>query len=397
MSSDPLFPGTRELIAPAYQFLIENLISHKIVAEYSFSNVSYNNIISDIGKFQGKVALTPEVMLQSPWTTLSPGINGIWVLRNNSPVWAGIIDSVDYDENSNVASVTAFTYEYWYTMRNQTRDINVKNMDQFDIARLYVNTNNSSSVMNIEVDSRMSGVKRERNAYAYELNTIDDELSRLASLENGFDYRIIPYRDQETSELKKKLTFGYPVITTNTESNTTFIFESNRNVTNVSLSMSLADSAVRVYGIGEGEGTSQKVAIADDTELLAKGYPRYEASISAKNVKEYSTLVSHVHRELQSARLPQTEIKLTARGSDDPYIGSFAPGDWLRLRLDNQWFGNKSNGVFDDTFRVTDIKVTVTDRSQETVDLTFTGHGVSDKLSIRDSSIDVYVPPTDGA
>lgn len=392
MSSEPLFPGTRELIAPEYTYLIEDLKTGSIVAEYNFTGVTYNNMVNGIGKFSGKTALTRETMKQDPRNTLVAGMNGIWVMRNNYPVWCGIIVDCDMDQNKNIVSIKAVTYEYWFSRRIQIKDINVKSTDQLDIARMYVNSGDAAKVMRIEVDSTTtSPIKRERNAYAYELNTIEDELSRLSKLIDGFEYRIIPYKDVSTGKLYRKLTFGYPTLTTNTEKNTSFVFESNRNLTNITVSTSIDDSALRVYGIGEGEGESQKVAIADDTELLAAGYPRYESSLSAKSVKEYSTLVSHVTNALTDMRAPITEIKVTARGSDDPYVGSYHPGDWIRLKVDNLWF---PTGL-DEVFRVTNIDVKLTDRGQETVDLTFKGHGVRDKLVAAQSSMDVYVPPDD--
>lgn len=392
MSSEPLFEGTRELIAPVYTYEIEDLATNKIVAEYNFSGVSYNNIISGIGKFKGKTALTSEVMKQNPRKTLVPLFTALHVLRNNDPIWSGIIVDLDIDEISNTVSITAFTFEWALDNRNQMRDINVKNVDQLDIARMYVNSGGAADAFNIEVDTTtLSGFKRERNAYAYELNSIYDELSRLSNLINGFDFRIIPYRDTETSVIKRKLHFGYPTLTTNSEDNTSFLFESNRNARNVKISMSGEHSALRVYAIGEGEGEGQKVAIADDIDLINSGYPRYESSLSAKNVKVYDTLVSQARSELERVRVPITEIKMTARGSTDPYVGSYAPGDWIRLRIDNAWF---PEGL-DDVFRVTNIEVKLEDRGLETVDLTFTGHGVRDKMVIQDSTQEVYVPPKD--
>ncbi len=85
------------------------------------------------------------------------------------------------------------------------------------------------------------------------------------------------------------------------------------------------DAASRVYAIGEGEGTTQKVAIADDVSSIEAGYPRYEKSASYKGVKVHSTLVSHAHSLLEENRNPLTDISITIRGNDDPYVGSTLP------------------------------------------------------------------------
>lgn len=389
MSSDPLFPGTRDLTYPEYTFVVEDLRTNKIVAEYPLSNVKYNNVIKKFGKFSGKFGLTPFVMKQDPLRTLVTGNHGIYVLRNYHPVWCGILYETEYDEGSNTVSLSAETYETWYERRIQTRDINVKNMDQLDIARLYVNSGGASDAMGIEVDGKLSGFKRERNAYAYELNTIWDELLRLSNLINGFDFRIIPYREAGTGKLKKKLTFGYPELSNNTPENPAHLFESNRNIIDSKVNISSYDSALRVYAIGEGEGESQKVAIADDSAALAEGFPRYEISASYKGVKEHSTLVSHAQSLLQENRNPLVSVSVTVRGNDDPYVGSYVPGDWVRLKLDNVWFPEG----FDRVFRITEVTVNLDNTGLETVDLEFTGPLIRDNIIVKNSTMNVYVPP----
>lgn len=390
MNSDLLFPGTRDLSYPEYSFVVEDFRTNRIVAEYPLKSVKYNNLIKGVGKLSGKVALTPEIMKQNPRKTLETGIHGIYVLRNYDPVWAGILQVTQYDEASNTVTITANTFENWFNSRILTRDVNVKNVEQLDIARTYVTSGGTTSAMNIEVDDyTVSGFKRERNSYAYELNTVWDELSRLSNLLNGFDFRIIPYRDKDSSKLKRKLTFGYPYLSSNTEDSPSNIFESNRNIISSKVTFSSDDSAMRVYTIGEGEGTTQKVAIADDTEALAAGYPRYEKSASYKGVKVQSTLVSHAQSILQESRNPIVDISIKVRGNDDPYVGDYAPGDWVRIKLDNIWFPDG----YDNTFRITDLEVNLEDTGLETVSMGFSGPFIRDKMVIRDSSQNVYVPP----
>lgn len=389
MSSESLFPGTRDLSFPEYNFVVEDLRTNKIVAEYPLMGVKYNNAIKTVGKFSGKIGLTPEIMKQNPRKTLETNNHGIYVLRNYEPVWAGILKESAYEEASNSVTISAVTYESWFDTRILTRDINVKNVDQLEIARQYVTSGGAAEAMGIEVDSRMSGFKRERNSYAYELNTIWDELNRLSNLINGFDFRIIPYRDANTSKLKKRLTFGYPILTTNTENTPAYLFESNRNIIDSKVKFTSDDAASRVYAIGEGEGTSQKVAIADDAESIAAGYPRYEKSASYKGVKVHSTLVSHAHSILEENRNPLTDISVTIRGNDDPYVGSYAPGDWVRIKLDNIWFPEG----YDRTFRITEVAVSLSDSGQETVTMDFSGPYIRDNMVIKDSTQSVYVPP----
>lgn len=390
MNSESLFPGTRDLTYPEYQFVVEDLRTNRIVAEYPMKSVKYNNLIKGIGKCSGTIPLTPEVMKQQPRRTLETGKHGIYVLRNHEPVWAGILLDLDFDERANTATVTANTFEHWFTRRILTRDVNVTNVEQLDIARTYVNSGNAAAAMNIEVDNEtMSGFRRERNSYAYELNEISDELDRLSNLINGFDYRIVPYRDEKTSKLKRKLMFGYPYLTTNTEDNPSNIFESNRNIIDTKVQFSSNDSAMRVYAIGEGEGTTQKVAIADDIESIEAGFPRYEISGSYKGVKIHSTLVSHAHSMLAENRNPIATITVTVRGNDDPYVGSYSPGDWVRMKIENIWFPEG----YDRTFRITDIEVTLDDTGKEEVSMKFTGPHIREDLLVKDSTQSVYVPP----
>ena len=76
------------------------------------------------------------------------------------------------------------------------------------------------------------------------------------------------------------------------------------------------------------------VATADD--LLDLGWPLLD-SMEGDNVTDKTKLFNRAEKNLYEDRPPYGEFSVVVNGSLDPNIGSYSPGDWCSLILDDEF------------------------------------------------------------
>jgi hypothetical protein len=128
------------------------------------------------------------------------------------------------------------------------------------------------------------------------------------------------------------------------------VFEYPGNVQNVSMAESAQDSATRVFVVGNnsdlGPGASARYSASSDTELLNAGWPildRVEkiewplVGVNMINVDNWGNYDSEADMEktaerfLRESRPPVGDFIITVNGSLSPEVGTFDPGDWCSL------------------------------------------------------------------
>jgi len=97
-----------ETLAPSYRYLLTDLVTNTVIAELPFSGVVYGRALNSAGSFSGS---TPVILGKTNgydlYDSTMPGQTGLYVLRNNTCVWGGIIWTRNYDLTSRALQVTA--------------------------------------------------------------------------------------------------------------------------------------------------------------------------------------------------------------------------------------------------------------------------------------------------
>lgn len=359
---------TEEFINNVYSYVLTDLRDNSIISELPFRGVSYEKNVSKSGTADLSLIINDETIELNPNAFTYPGRVGIYIYRNDQVMWGGYITKRVYDSSNRNLRVTAKSFEEYFYRIIQRKDINLTNTEQLTIARKIITDNNANKDVLISLDTTtMSGVRRERNMYAYEFKTVGEELERLSSLLNGFDWNVEVTADPTTREVNRSLSFYYPT-KGKSQANTDLIFEFPGAIRDFTISDDAENGANILSGIGAGEGDEQlSYTKVDPTQATAK-YPRLEETVSYKSVSEESTLRSHVESDLKKLLSPVTVIEVTLRGDGEGEheVGTYDVGDWARFRIDDPFLPEP----IDQFHRITGFKVSVEDNSGlETVTL----------------------------
>lgn len=208
------------------------------------------------------------------------------------------------------------------------------------------------------------------------LINLGEHLDKYSNLQNGFDYRIdcsietvggvqqfkktfvliprIPtsYTDYITSnplapgEYAPPSAFGADLLT----------FEYPGNISNVTLEENAENSATRVFVVGNSEGaganSSPRYSAAVAGDLLAAGWPIYDAvekqsspleSGNNVNIEKWGNfqIEDYLHetaaRFIEETKPPMGEYSITINGSIDPVVGTYNPGDWCQIVINDEF------------------------------------------------------------
>jgi hypothetical protein len=185
-------------------------------------------------------------------------------------------------------------------------------------------------------------------------------------------------RDTDGSP-RKVLSLGYPTLGRSQKA-TGIVLEYPGNVVDYDWSRLGSSLATTVYAIGgTPEGTSTSAdedntlrSQADNTALIAAGWPVLESDVSFTDVTEQSTLDAHALGEA-TVRSGIVVVPTLHLYGDDPPLTSYMVGDSVRVRItDDSFGGNPDAPAVDQIARITKITVVVPDDGnveQVTVDL----------------------------
>ena len=200
--------------------------------------------------------------------------------------------------------------------------------------------------------SSLSGTDTRNTTYrGYELRSVGKELDEYSDIVDGFEYRIDCSYDAVTNSFRRQFVF-LPINLPNPPAAgqvaplsrygaDQIVFEYPGNINEVSISESAENSATRFFVVGNigdlGSDISQPYAAATDTELLNAGWPILDGTASQNDIYDEDTLYSYARRYLSEFRPPMSDIDINVNGSIDPVVGTYAPGDWCAIIIDDEF------------------------------------------------------------
>jgi hypothetical protein len=144
------------------------------------------------------------------------------------------------------------------------------------------------------------------------------------------------------------------------------IFEYPGNISTVSLSENAENAGTRMFVTadngGSGSESSPRYSAATDTELLANGWPILDATekvdwsaspVDMINVDDWGNydierdLYNTATRYLKQSRPPMGEYSITINGSLDPVVGSYNPGDWCQVIINDDFIAERLNSYLE--------------------------------------------------
>lgn len=268
-----------------------------------------------------------------------------------------------------------------------------------------------------------------------DLQNLGDHLELYSNNVNGFDYRIDCSVDYDSNGNKIfKRTFVIVPITPITYTEylatlpnnklapgqyappaafgaTRLSFEHPGNIENITLSESAENSATRMFVVGDnndlGSTASALYSAAADNDLLKAGWPLLDRSEKAtwpiySNVLSYTPNIDNwgnydaeadfyltAQRYLYESKPPQGDFIVRVDGSLSPIIGTYNPGDWCQIVVNDEsgYINARLNSVLEPRHdvivrKIDNIKVSVPNSPAfpEEIDLTLVTDWQVDKI-----------------
>lgn len=369
-----------------WTFLFGDLVTNTILADLPVSNVTFSNVLNDVGTFQGTIDLADlRVQAQNAANVLLPGRTAIWVDLDGVLVWGGILWTTSYDAKTRDLTIGGQSFwSYFASNRRWVWNINSSNtgaaptvtlpLDQLTLVQRIITTVQSvtGGSINTQVGSNTS------NSLISTLNVQGSQLLQVGQLVQqiaqqsggfGFDYMIdVAWGGVNGTTPTNYLTLSYPRRGRVASLNSVTFDTGAQTCVGYTWPLDSSKQANVVYGIGSGTGTSSLSSYQEASNVLAQGYPLLESNYSRTDVNDQSTLNSITASYLNANAFPVATPTVTVSINGDPVYGAYIVGDDARIIVQSDEFFTLG---LDQFWRITSSEVTVADEGLGTVKNTF--------------------------
>jgi hypothetical protein len=343
-------------VVSGYSAVLQNLASGRIVAELPISAAKATRALNA----PGSVGVTLPLELIKPVISASDveeRRNAIFLLRDDVVVGDGIIEAQDADVKANGLQLDCLGWHNYVRNLFLKQTIEWDTEDQTLIAKWLIDyASSKSGALRFGTSNVVaSGRQRKRTYYDYERRPIGKIIDDLSAVIDGFHFRYQSARG-DTGYTTEFVT-SYPA----TGRETNIVLEMGGNVELLSRTGDGGSMANSVEAIGSGQGIEAPIEAAIDVDMLAST-PLWEAVETYSDVIESATLREKAQRRLALGRNPIRIPKLRIGADSDPQLGSYLPGDRVRVR------GEYGLLTVDDEFLIQQIDISV-DPGSEHIDL----------------------------
>ena len=215
----------------------------------------------------------------------------------------------------------------------------------------------SNSDLGIQVGTNETSNLYQDTQYlrGFELKSVGEILEEYSNDLNGFEYRIDCDYDITTASFTRTLTLlniENPNPLNDTSADLTdaerlgynqVVFEYPGSISTFTVEESAEDAATRFFVEGNisdlSDAASQPYAVAADISLLnnplGRSWPLLDQVEVINNTGDEDVLYEYAKEYLYESKPPMGEFSLTVNGSLTPVIGSYNPGDWCSLIIDD--------------------------------------------------------------
>jgi len=215
----------------------------------------------------------------------------------------------------------------------------------------------ANSDLGIEVGTNETSGLYQDTQYlrGYELKSIGEILEEYSNDLNGFEYRIDCDYDFTTASFTRSfvlLNIENPNPLENTSTTQTdaerlgynqVVFEFPGSISTFDVEESAEDAATRFFVEGNisdlSDAASQPYAVAADISLLnnrfGRSWPLLDQVEVVNNTGDEDVLYEYAKEYLYESKPPMGEFSLVVNGSLTPVVGSYFPGDWCSLIIDD--------------------------------------------------------------
>lgn len=363
-----------------YRHILTDLRTGKVLTDAVTLNIaSYAARLNGVADCTATLELSdPSVRaLSDPVLATEPRRTALWIIRDERPVWAGIIWTRRYRSADHNLDLGISTFESYWARRRIRRNYNFVQWDQHDMVANLIMTSQTEpagGIGNIGVTMAPftpSGIRRDRLYAWHERASYLERLQQLSEVIGGPDFAIVPVWTGGPAPVPVVLV-GTPITR---PAETVLEFPGDfRNYSWPDDGGNSANfwSAIGDVPAGSADGTPPLIRDAQVSAEWAAGYPLLEDASTHQGVSDAGTLDGYARANVLASIgnriVPEATLRIP--GSELPALG-----DVLEVRVTDKYrFPPRAGGApgLIAHARLTAWAVYLSEDEGETVALTLT-------------------------
>lgn len=360
-----------------YRYLFADLLTNSVIAELPITGVNFTQQLNTAGTLTGHLLLSGvnAAGLNVSAGTI-PGRTAIYVDRNGTLVWGGILWHREYNSTSQTLTFQAREFLSYFERRRITTTAAYTNVDQLQLAQTLISNAQSATGGNIGLlynqdpaSSSTSGVLVSRTYYNYEYKQVLAAVQDLSKQTTGFDFEISVYYDGDGNPAKSFNTFYPKSGTTYSSTNPSApVFQLPGNIVEYEYPEDGTIAANTVYALGAGSNEGKLIQTATDATKLAAGWPLLEDQANYSDITDATLLAGLASGQITAVSYPPTTLRVVAPPAQEPQFGTYQIGDEVRVTITD----NRFPSTLDAIYRLVALSVVPGEDGPERVTLTLT-------------------------
>lgn len=342
-----------------YTYLFCDLLTDVLLAELPMSDVRYSTELNGIGTLSGTIPYSDETLPLGPDAASVPSRTSLYVDRDGVIVWGGIVWTRELVQGGK--QIQAAEFFSYYEKRHVKKTLSTDTSLIIDTAyapggqRLYTDQKyivwsllqyahsqpgGNPGVSTAQLTAPAHGVARSVTYFGYERPQIYKSIAELGAADNGFDFGIDvgwnPVAGNVPPTRYRRAMTWFPR-RGRAAADSGLVFSKGGPVSSIldyTWPENGVDMATEVTGLGDGTGEAKVTAVAQDTDLLASGWPLLETVTSYDGVIDQTQLDGLTAAELTARGTAQVQPTFEVSADTDPQFGSYSVGDEALFVID---------------------------------------------------------------
>jgi len=336
-----------------YTYLFCDLRTDTLLAELPLADVTYSFELNGIGSLRGTIPYSAETLPLDPETASTPGRTAVYVDRDGTLVWGGIIWTRTDAAGGKMIQAAEFLsyFQHRYVKKTLSTDTSLLINPAFVEAggqRIYSDqkfavwsllryaNDQPGGAINLDINPLTSppdGIARTLTYFGYERPEIYKSIAELASADDGFDFAIevgwtSAANNQAPVRYRRARTWFPRRGRTAAESGLVFSKGGgNGSIITYDWPEDGTSLVTEMSGLGAGSGEAKIVKTATAQDLIDSGWPLLEGVATYDGVTDEAQVQGLTNADLDALSQAQTQPTFEVSADTDPQFGSYSVGD----------------------------------------------------------------------
>jgi hypothetical protein len=346
-----------------WRYHFTDLRSGLLIATLPLRDVRVSDATNVPSDGAANLPLTLRIMRRSPFAATIPRRSAMWAERieldpdsgravDSQIMWSGIVMRRSRKRFGRTMSLSLVTWASYFAHR-LTTDATFTQIDKFTIFRALL----AQAVVQpggfipphlstLTSGTTLSGVLADRTYSTSDLKPVLESATQLAASGDGFDWRLVPYRDTDAAAtFRLRLDLGYPRLGRTRPPGIVWSSQQNDGRAGYLVDYTITEdgSAVsnRIVALGQGSGPTQlrSTINAGDVgrpEVSTYGYLLFESSLSSssEDLSTQAVLDAHARGAMLAGLASETQLTgIVVRGDLAPTVTTYQVGDDGEFRI----------------------------------------------------------------